>query len=98
MQQRLKSKKDRGQRHSAAWGKRLGMLLLLLIAETAFAEHANTARAAAGAAGGKFAPDLAAVVARAQQSSSAKQTVRVIVQYRETPAEDQVGRMQRMGA
>ena len=66
MQQRLKSKKDRGQRHSAAWGKRLSMLLLLLIAETAFAEHGNNPRAAAG----KFAtaPSLAAAEVECMQA------------------------------
>jgi hypothetical protein len=81
MQQRLKSKKDRGQRHSAAWGKRLSMLLLLLIAETAFAEHGNTAHAAAG----KFAPDLAAVAVQAHSRTAARQTVKVIVQYKQAP-------------
>src|SRR5216683_993903 len=29
----------RGERHSAAWGKRLGVLLLALVAEVAFAQH-----------------------------------------------------------
>src|SRR5437764_4656230 len=94
MFQKLKSKKDRGQRHSAAWGKRLSMLLLLLIAETAFAQRANTAREVVS----KFAPDLAAVAPRAHHHASATQTVKVIVQYRESPERDEVGRMQRMGA
>src|SRR5882762_977691 len=95
MSQTLKPKNpDRGQRHSAAWGKRLSMLLLLLIAQTAFAEHGNTARRTAG----KFAPDLAAVAAQARRPrTAASQTIRVIVQYKQAPLSEQVGRMQRLG-
>ena len=56
MSQTLKPKSpSRGERHSAAWGKRLSMLLLLLIAEAAFAQiWAENGRPL-----GKFAPDLA---------------------------------------
>ena len=50
------------------------MLLLLLIAETAFAQRANTAREVVS----KFAPDLAAVAARAHHNASATQTVKVL--------------------
>ena len=95
MSQTLKPKNtDRGQRHSAAWGKRLSMLLLLLVAEAAFAQPGNNN----GKFVGKFAPDLAPLVAQAQQGAAANQTVRVIVQYKQVPQSAQVGRMQRLGA
>src|SRR5258706_11268726 len=95
MEQTRKTRKSagRGERHSAAWGKRLSTLLLLLIAQTAFAEHGNTARRTAG----KFAPDLAAVAAQARPRTAASQTIRVIVQYKQAPLSEQVSRMQRLG-
>jgi len=59
MSQTLKPKSpSRGERHSAAWGKRLSTIVLLLLAETAFAQG--------GKAVGKFAPDLAPIAARAE--------------------------------
>src|SRR5882672_88726 len=85
---------DRGRRHSAAWGKRLSMLLLLLVAEAAFGQRWNVVE---GRVAGKFAPDVASIAGRAQHGSMAKQTVKVIVQYRQAPQSEQVGRMQRLG-
>ena len=67
MLQKLKPKNDRGQRHSAAWGKRLSMLLLLLITEAAFAQSWS----AKGKLVGKFAPDLTPLVMQAQQGTAA---------------------------
>jgi serine protease AprX len=84
---------DRGQRHSAAWGKRLSMMLLLFVAETAFAQNWG----GANSPDGKFAPDLAPVVARAH-SAAANETVKVIVQYKQVPQAEQEGRVQRLGA
>ena len=96
MSQTPKSKNtDRGQRHSAAWGKRLGMLFLLLIAHTAFAQ---TWGSEGGRPVGKFAPDLAPALARAHQGLAANETVHVIVQYKQVPKAAQEGRMQRLGA
>jgi serine protease AprX len=94
MLQKLKSKKDRGQRHSAAWGKRLSMLLVLLVAEAAFGQRGVSARPVAN----KFAPDLAGFVARAHQGTAGQQTVKVIVQYEVSPKAEQFGRAQNMGA
>jgi serine protease AprX len=94
MSQTLKPKNpDRGQRHSAAWGKRLSMLLLLLIAETAFGQHGYSARATTG----KFAPDLAEVAAQGHSRTAASQTVKVIVQYKLVPQSEQLGRLQGFG-
>jgi serine protease AprX len=95
MSQRPKQKSQGcGERHSAAWGKRLSMVLLLLLAETAFAQPGNSGRAPAG----KFAPDLAPAVERAQQGTAGNETVKVIVQYKQVPQAEQEGRVQRLGA
>jgi len=50
----------RTQRHSAAWGKRLSMVLLLLIAEAAFSQQTSTVHTMAT---GKIAHDLADLAA-----------------------------------
>jgi serine protease AprX len=95
MPQTLKQKNsDRGLRHSAAWGKRLTMLLLLLVAEAAVAQNSE----ADGRPAGKFAPDLAQIVERAHQSVAANETVKVIVQYKQVPQATQEGRVQHLGA
>jgi hypothetical protein len=56
---------DRSQRQSAAWGKRLSMLVLILITEAAFAQSGGDGRLI-----GKFAPDLAPVAARAHSAAA----------------------------
>jgi serine protease AprX len=93
MSQTLKPKSpSRGQRHSAAWGKRLSMLLVLLVAEAAFAQGE-------GKMIGKFAPDIAPVLARAHQGkTAANEMVTVIVQYKQVPQAEQEGKVQRLGA
>src|SRR5208282_1709722 len=95
MSQTLKPKSSsRGQRCSAGWGKHLGMLLLLLIVQSAFAQNSG----GYGRPVGKFAPDLAPAVARAHQGLAANETVKVIVQYKQVPQAEQEGRVQRLGA
>ena len=84
---------DRSQRQSAAWGKRLSMLLLILITEGAFAQNFG----GDGRLVGKFAPDLAPVAARAH-SAAANETVQVIVQYKQLPQSAQEGRVLQLGA
>ncbi|MGA8867241.1 MAG: S8 family peptidase [Candidatus Sulfotelmatobacter sp.] len=86
-------KPGRDERHSAAWGKRLGILLLVVLTEMAFAQGWNQ-NAKNLKSFSKFAPD---VVARAERSA-ANQTVRVIVQYKQAPQSAQFGRMQNLGA
>ncbi len=88
MSQTLKPKSPgRGQRHSAAWGKRVATLLLVLIAEAAFAQNWV----------GKFAPDLAPTVARAHHGVASTETVRVIVQYKNTPQARHERQMMNLG-
>jgi serine protease AprX len=95
MSQTLKPKSPgRGERHSAAWGKRLGVLLVLLVAEAAFGQFLE----GSGKPAGKFAPDLAPTLARAHQGSTGNETVQVIVQYKDVPQSAQEGRVQRLGA
>ena len=84
----------RGERHSAAWGKRWSLLLLVLVAEAAFAQNWE----GDGRPAEKFAPELAPVVERAHRGTAANQTVRVIVQYKHVPQAEHEGRMQRLGA
>ena len=75
----------RGQRHSAAWGKRLSMLLLLLVAEAAFAQSAA----------GWLASSLRTwrlSLARAHQVQRPDETVQVIVQYKQVPQSEQEGK------
>ena len=89
----LKTKSPgRNQLRSAAWGKRLS-LLLVLVAGTAFAQNWE----GNGKMVGKFAPDLAPVAARAH-SAAASETVQVIVQYSQVPQSEQEGRVLGMGA
>jgi serine protease AprX len=92
MSQERTKNPGRGQRFSAAWGKRWGMLVLLLIAEAAFAQDAADGRV------GKFAPDLAPMVARAHQGLAGGETVKVIVRYHQAPQSEQEGWMERLGA
>jgi serine protease AprX len=68
------------------------MLLVLLVAEAAFAQGE-------GKMVGKFAPDLAPVLTRAHQGkTAANETVTVIVQYKQVPQAEQEGKVQRLGA
>src|ERR1700689_2935259 len=90
LQTRKAKNPNRGQRHSAAWGKRLGMLLLLVLGEAAFAQHADMARSTHS----KFAPDLAAIAAGTRAGS---QTVKVIVQYAAVPQTAQTTRLHSYG-
>jgi serine protease AprX len=95
MSQPLKPKSPgRGERRSAAWGKRLTTLALLLVAETAFAQVWATSPKPVG----KFAPDLAPIAARANHGATASETVKVIVQYKQVPQAAEEGRAQRLGA
>ncbi len=94
MLQTLKSKQpSRGERRSAAWGKRLSMVLLLLAGQAAFAQ----VREGVGRPSGKFAGELAPALERAHHGASAGERVQVIVQYKQAPQSEQEGRMTRLG-
>src|SRR5271154_6522318 len=82
----------RGERHSAAWGKRLRMVLLLAIGiaatSMAFGQSGETNR---------IAPELSGFLAKARQGSAHSQTVRVIVQYTQVPTAAHYATMQQRG-
>lgn len=88
--------KEQGSRarHSASWGKRLSLLVLVLLVQIAFAQvHQGDGKHV-----GKFAPELTPLVEQARQGTAANQTVKVIVQYSRVPRLEQEGRMQSLGA
>ena len=93
MSQTLKPKRTpRGERHSAAWGKRVALALVLLVTNSAFGMELGGPKPV-----GKFGPDLAPTLARAHTAKSSE-TVRVIVQYRVTPTEAHYAKMHDRGA
>src|ERR1035437_5757895 len=76
----------RGERHSAAWGKRLSLMLLLA---TGMAFGQRWTNPTAGETSGRFfriAPELSGLLAKAHQGSAQGQTVKVIVQYKQMPS------------
>ena len=75
--------KGRGERHSAAWGKRL-CVVLFLVTGMAFAQSNVSARGM-GRMSSRIAPELSGLLAKAHQGTAGRQTVRVIVQYRQMP-------------
>jgi len=86
----------RNERHSAAWGKRLA-LALLLTTGMAFGQRWNNA---AGGENGRFsrmAPELSSLLANAKHGSANRQTVRVIVQYTQVPTSAHYAAMQNRG-
>jgi len=88
----------RGERHSAAWGKRVSMVVLLATG-MAFGQRWNNESANdAGRASMRIAPELSGLLAKAQQKSAQGQTVKVIVQYRQVPTAAHYAMMQSRGA
>src|SRR5450631_2908411 len=99
MEHRKKSSKPkgRGERHSAAWGKRLS-LVLLLATGMAFGQRWNNPIADEGSGRfSKMAPELSGFLAKAHQGSAQGQTVRVIVQYKQVPTAAHYATMQGRG-
>src|SRR5260370_35846231 len=88
----------RGERHSAAWGKRLSMVLFLV---TGMAFGQRWSNVPAGESGmpalSRIAPELSHLYAKAQRGSAKNQTIRVIVQYRRVPSAAHYSAMQRRG-
>jgi len=87
---------DRNERHSAAWGKRLSAVLTVVLATgMAFGQRWNSPTAT-----GRFsrmAPELSDLLTKAKRGTSANQTVRVIVQYKQTPTSTHYSTMQGRG-
>src|SRR3974390_515171 len=87
----------RNQRHSAAWGKRLS-LVLLLATGMAFGQRWNNPAAGETGKFVRFSPELSGFLAKAHQGSAQGQTLRVIVQYRQVPTSAHYAAMQGRGA
>src|SRR6202140_1103338 len=78
--EKLRKPKRRGERHSAAWGKRLGMTLLLATGRALGQNWSNQA-----GNHGRIADELSEYLAKAHRGTAQSQTVKVIVQYRRGP-------------
>src|ERR1043166_451038 len=83
MERRHKLRKPTGrdERHSAAWGKRLS-LVVVLAASMAFGQPSAAVQ---GRASSRIASELSGMLAKAKQGTANGQTVRVIVQYKQLP-------------
>lgn len=97
----VRKRKSRGragrdERHSAAWGKRLSVLLLVLVAEVAFAQRWSSQADSEGFSRTRLSPELTRMVSRRGTTASNK-TVKVIVQYRQRPVATHFSRMQTLG-
>src|ERR1700682_6153156 len=79
--QKLRKPKGRGERHSAAWGKRLA-LMLLLATGMAFGQRWTNQTVEHT---GRVSSELSSLLAKAHQGKAQGQTVKVIVQYRQVP-------------
>ena len=91
--EKLRKPKGRGERHSAAWGKRLSMTLLLA---TGMALGQNSSNQAGNH--GRIASELAGLLAKAHHGTAQGQTVKVIVQYRQVPTAAHYATMRGRGA
>src|ERR1035437_1107795 len=90
--ERLRKPPGRGERHSAAWGKRLTMTLLVATG-MAFGQGPTNQPANSG----RIASELSGLLAKARQGSAKGQTVKVIVQYRQVPTAAHYATMQGRG-
>src|SRR5271166_6582568 len=82
----------RNERHSAAWGKRLGMALLLATGMAfGWTNPNDTGRFS------RIAPELSNLLSQAKRGSAKVQTVRVIVQYKQVPTSTHYATMHNRG-
>ena len=92
------AKAKRGERHSAAWGKHLSWVLLVITGMSFGQRWTNVNASEPGtSSSSRIAPELLHRLAKAQQGSAQNQTVRVIVQYRQVPTAAHYSTMQSRG-
>jgi serine protease AprX len=94
--QKFKKAAGRGERHSAAWGKRLSMVLLLATG-MAFGQRSVGPTSGEAGAFSRIAPELSGLLAKAHQGAARGETVRVIVQYKQVPTAAHYATMQNRG-
>lgn len=87
----------RGERHSAAWGKRLSLVLLLATGMAFGQRWSNQTTGEAGRAFSRISPELSGLLLKAHQGAAHGQTVKVIVQYRQVPTAAHYATMQARG-
>src|SRR5579871_6142867 len=92
-----KTQKPKQERHSAAWGKRLSMVLLLATG-MAFGQRWNNLDSGETGHFSRMAPELSGLLAKAKQGATKGETVKVIVQYRQVPTEAHYATMRGRGA
>src|ERR1051326_8641584 len=91
--QKFKKTVGRSERHSAAWGKRLS-LALLLATGMAYGQSLNANHQRWGAFS-RFSPEVNNLSSRLSATSTAK--VNVIVQYKQNPQAASEARVQSFG-
>src|SRR5579864_3428755 len=92
-----KRAEGRKERHSAAWGKRLASVLVLVLA-TGMAFGQRFSNPTVNGRFSRIAPELSDLLSKAKQGSAKTQTVRVIVQYKQVPTSAHYSTMQGRGA
>ncbi|HEX6821869.1 MAG TPA: S8 family peptidase [Candidatus Sulfotelmatobacter sp.] len=88
-------KPRRQERHSAAWGKRVGLVVLLA---TGMALGSTSPSARQNGKLSNIGSELSGFLAKAKQGSTDGKTVRVIVQYKHVPTSVHYSTMKRRGA
>ena len=84
----------RNERHSAAWGKRIALGLILIVSSTSLGQNRDAStRSAQGR--NRFAPEVTKLMNRFAAHPS--QQVKVIVQYKQVPQTAALSRMQGLG-
>jgi len=92
------TKPGRGERHSAAWGKRVSLSLAFLLSTgLAFGQRLNGPTANETGTGSRIASELSGLLAKAHQGTAKGDTVRVIVQYKQVPTAAHYSTMQSRG-
>lgn len=86
---------QRQERHSAAWGKRVSLVVLLA---TGMAFGSATGSGLHNGRSSNIASELSGYLARAKQGNAKGQMVKVIVQYKHTPTETHYATMRGRGA
>ncbi len=90
-------KTGRDERHSAAWGKRLAIVLALTTGMAVGQSWNNLASNETGKFSSRMSPELSGFLSKAKQGLGQGQTVRVIVQYRQVPTAAHYATMQNRG-
>jgi serine protease AprX len=89
------AKPRRQERHSAAWGKRVALVVLLV---TGMALGSTSRSARQNGRLSNIGSELSGFLAKAKQGSAGAKTVRVIVQYKHVPTSVHYSTMKRRGA